>query len=155
MSTTADEFEQSLDQAQEYAKAWRFDVDGPVIVGHVVSFGEFDAGWGPYPIATVRLADGSERSVHCQREVLSRELAKVRPRIGERIGIKWLGQPEGKRYHRYIVRVDRPEDETLDWDRYVEDTGEPLTPAEDSPPRRLEAVPAPAAGQVDDGDIPF
>jgi hypothetical protein len=116
----ADEFEQRLENASHYPPAWRFDQDGAVIVGELVGFGEFDAGYGPYPIVTLRLADGTQRAVHCQREVLSRELAKARPRIGERLGIKWLGIPEGKSYHRYVVRVDRPQGSSLDWGRYVD-----------------------------------
>jgi hypothetical protein len=115
-----DRFEESLEHTEEYAKAWLFEQDGPLIVGEVTGFGEFDAGWGPYAILTLCLANGSKRSVHCQRQVLTDELAKARPRIGERVGIKWLGQPEGKKYHRYVVRVDRPEGATCDWGRYVE-----------------------------------
>jgi hypothetical protein len=152
-----DEFEQSMEIADDYAKAWRFDQDGPLIVGHVIGFGEFDAGWGPYPIITLRQADGGERSVHCQREVLARELAKARPRIGERIGIKWLGQPDGKSYHRYVVRIDRPQGDTLDWSRYVPGV-EDTTPAAaaPAPAGRPAANGAPAApAPVADEDIPF
>ena len=153
-----DEFEASLDHAEEHARAWRFDQDGAVIVGHVVGFGEFDAGWGAYPIVTLRLVDGIERAVHCQREVLSHELAKAGPRIGERIGIKWLGQPEGKKYHRYVVRVDRPEGSTFDWARYVDsaDLEQPAGPtapaATDRTPLAVVSTPAATA---DDEDIPF
>jgi len=156
-SNTADEFEQSLDHAEDYAQAWRFDQDGPVIVGHVESFGAFDAGWGEYPIVTLRLADGTKRSVHCQREVLSHELAKVRPRIGERVGIKWLGVPDGKKYHRYIVKVDRPEGETFDWGRYVDSGDEPSAPAPPTQAPHLAPVPPPADDRppVGDEDIPF
>jgi hypothetical protein len=146
MSST-DAFEQSLEQAQEHAKAWRFDLDGPMIVGHVIGFGEFDAGWGDYPIVTLRLADGSERAVHCQREVLQQELAKARPRIGERIGVKWLGKPEDKTYHKYLVRVDRPEGETLDWSRYAEGAPEEPSAVAESP-----RAPAPAAAAAPVGD---
>lgn len=157
-----DPFEQQLEHATEHAQAWRFDVDGPLIIGHVVGFGEFDAGWGPYPIVTLRLADGSERSVHCQREVLSQELAKARPQVGERLGIKWLGQPEGKKYHRYVVRVDRVAGSTIDWGRYVEGAPEeqpavaesPLPPAPAYAPVGDPGPMEPAAGAGDD-DIPF
>jgi len=119
-----DDFAQRLEHADEHAPAWRFDDDGPLIIGTVKGFGEFDAGWGAYPIVNLQLADGTERAVHCQREVLSRELAKARPQVGERIGIKWLGQPEGKKYHRYVVRIDRPDGATLDWSRYAEGVSE-------------------------------
>jgi hypothetical protein len=154
-----DEFEQSMEIAEDYAAAWRFDSDGPLIVGHVIGFGEFDAGWGPYPIVTLRLADGRERSVHCQREVLARELAKARPRIGERVGIKWLGQPEGKSYHRYVVRIDRSQGDTLDWSRYVpgvEDATPPVTTPAPPPPNVPPAASGAAApAHAADDDISF
>jgi hypothetical protein len=158
VTQTHDEFEHSLDQAQDHAKAWRFDQDGAMIVGEVVGFGEYDAGWSPYPIVTLRLADGNERAVHCQREVLSRELARARPQIGERLGIKWLGQPDGKKYHRYVVRVDRPEGTTFDWGRYVEgaavEEAAPVRTAPTSVPADGDPGPQPPAFGGDD-DIPF
>jgi hypothetical protein len=146
MSST-DAFEQSLEQATEHAPAWRFEDDGATIIGEVVSFSEYDAGWGAYPIITLRLSDGSERALHAQREVLQQELAKARPRIGERIGVKWLGQAEGKTYHRYLLRVDRPEGDTLDWSRYAEGAPEE-PPAVAETPR----APAPAAAAAPVGD---
>lgn len=150
-----DDFEESLEHADEYAPAWRFDQDGAVIVGHVVGFGEFDAGWGTYPIVTLRLADDSERAIHCQREVLSQELAKARPRIGERIGIKWLGQPDGKKYHRYTVRIDRPEGTSLDWGRYVEGAAGEDTPSAHTDSPHPSGDPGSEAPPVTSDDIPF
>jgi hypothetical protein len=150
-----DEFEESLEHAEEHAQAWRFDRDGAVIVGHVVGFGEFDAGWGPYPIVTLRLADGTERAVHCQREVLSQELAKARPRVGERIGVKWLGQPAGKKYHRYVVRIDRPAGSTFDWARYVEGSDIEQQPPGPTAPAAAAGDPGPTPPAAGDEDIPF
>jgi hypothetical protein len=146
MSQT-DTFEQQLEHATEHAPAWRFERDGATIIGEVVGFSEYDAGWGPYPILTLRLSDGSERAVHAQREVLQQELAKARPCVGERLGIKYLGQPEGKKYHRYLVRVDRPEGATFDWGRYVEGAPEEPPAVAESP-----RAPAPAAAAAPVGD---
>ncbi len=156
-----DTFEEEMAQlADDYAQAWRFETDGPLIIGVVISFSEWDAGWGTYPILGLRLADGTERAVHCQHEVLQRELSKARPRIGERVGIKWLGTPEDKSYHRYRVRVDRPEGHEIDWSRYGSGVEE-LPPARSAPPTPGELAAAaqigdPGAPVLDDGeDIPF
>jgi hypothetical protein len=138
-------FEQRLEAANDYAPAWRFDQDGAVVIGEVIGFSEFDGGYGPYPIVTLRLDDGSERAVHCQREVLSQELALQRPKIGETLGIKYLGQPEGKRYHRYTVMVERPEGASFDWSRYAAPGGE----------RSDARVSSPPAEANHDADIPF
>jgi hypothetical protein len=159
-----DDFEQQLESAGDRAEAWIPENDGPLIVGHIVSFGEFDAGYGPYPIVTIRREDGSERAVHCQREVLVDELAKVAPTLGERIGIKWLGKPEGKEYHRYLVRVDRPANASPDWSRYSQHAdappsmaapaARPAPPATAPAPAALPAQAPPAPAQSDE-DIPF
>ncbi len=152
-----DSFEEQMAQlADSYAEAWRFETDGATIIGTVVGFSEWDAGWGPYPILTLRLADGSERALHAQREVLQRELAAVRPQIGERIGVKWLGQPDGKSYHRFQVRVDRPEGTTADWSRYVPGVEEPPPrPVASTAPPAGDPGPEPGSRWGGDDDIPF
>jgi hypothetical protein len=98
---------------REYAQAWRPN-PGDKLVGEVVELSQREGLYGVYPIITVREDDGTERAVHAFHAVAAAELAKVRPQVGERIAIKYVGQEptadgrSGSFYHRYRVAVDRP-----------------------------------------------
>jgi hypothetical protein len=90
-----------------------------------------------YPLLViVREPDGCTVGVHAFHHVLRDELRAQRPRIGERLGIRYLGRTE--RYEAYKLAVDRD----VPWDG-------PEPAREPSPPA---ATPAPAG---DPEDIPF
>jgi hypothetical protein len=52
---------------------------------------------------TIRSDDG-EFAVHCFHEVLANELARIAPKVGDRIGIKYSGKDRDGGYHRYRAR---------------------------------------------------
>ena len=51
--------------------------------------------------------DGTDVTVYCSRDVL-KEVAKHRPAVGDKIGIRYFGKPEGKRYEKYRVLAEKP-----------------------------------------------
>ena len=89
--------------------------------------------------------------MHAFHSVAANELAKARPAIGERIGIKYLGQRDGQggtRYHAYRVKVER-DDAGFAWARYG---------AEDTPAEIASDIPSnmePETALVASDDIPF
>ena len=136
---------------RQYAPAWKQQV-GEKIVGELTAVDE-RLGYNdePYPIITLRQGDGSERAVHAFHSVLRNELAKLNPRLGETIAIKYLGEvaKEGGhgRYHHYKVAIDR-EQRPVNLAKYAD--GEPDVEPD---------VPVSTAGLPDatenDGDVPF
>jgi hypothetical protein len=110
-------FEDRLNEA--YAPAWR-PAAGDTLVGTVVALGERQGEFEPYPIITVETDGGQQFAFHAFHTVAKSELAAQKPRIGERVGVKYIGQiaSQGGRgkYHGYRIIVDRPM--TLDWSTY-------------------------------------
>lgn len=110
-----------------FAPAWRPDVDDRLI-GEVVALSERDGGYGSYPILTIRRDGGEELAVHAMHDVLSRELAKLRPAVGDRLAIKYCGKVSpksgaGAPYHSYKVVSDAAAG-GVDWGRYGDGDGD-------------------------------
>jgi len=132
-----------------FAAAWR-PAPGEKLVGTVTELGERDGPYGLYPIITVRQADGSEFAAHAFHDVLQNELARVAPKHGDQIGIKYSGKDQEKGYHRYVVRR-AGDDSALEWAKYGAEARD-----DDEPDPRGE--PELAAGGTNggsDADIPF
>jgi hypothetical protein len=116
---TADPFAE-----RQRAPAWT-PKPGEALIGRIVGFAIWDAGWGPYPIVVVERDDGESVAVHAQRRVLSSELAKLQPVADEPIAIRYDGEVDrrdgsGGSYHRYTVRMPgrSPLRDGLDWSRW-------------------------------------
>lgn len=107
----------------DFADAWR-PAAGDRLVGTVISLSERPGFEGrPYPIITIQPDEGEPLAVHAFHGVLMDELGKAGPKVGERLGIKYLGKVDGGgrgSYHSYRVAVDRPV-AAIDWSRYSED----------------------------------
>lgn len=102
--------------------AWRPDQeDADKLIGEVIDIEVGNSEYGRYPIVVVRQDDGTEKAVHGFHSVLQSELMKNRPQVGERVGIKYLGDVETKpgskfkSYKGYVVRVERAQGTTFDW----------------------------------------
>ena len=108
------DLETQLDR--DYAPAWRPE-PGDSFIGTVVELSEREGNYGSYPIVTMRSASGEERAVHAFHEVLASEFARVAPKIGDELGIKYLGMHAERGYHRYRVRRAGASAE-LNWDKY-------------------------------------
>jgi len=139
----------------EFPEGWRPE-PGDKLIGTIVavstsSGGEYDA----YPIVVIREDDGREVACHAFHQVLQSELARARPAIGDRVGIKFLGIEEGRSYNTYRVIVDRPAGAPVDWSAYDPDA--PQQQVAPAPPPSAVTAPtaAGAPGAPRDDDIPF
>lgn len=142
---------------QGLAAAWRPDQDDPhTLIGEVVEITIGTTDYGRYPIIVVRKEDGEEKAVHVFHSVLRNEVEKYRPNIGEKIGIKYLGDvatkpgSKYKSYKGYTVKVEREAGASFNWDALgaaPDELGRVLYETAEEP----VAVPAGAG----DDDIPF
>lgn len=134
-----------------FAEAWKPE-PGNKLIGIVTELDERENDYGTYPIVTVQTDDGQELAFHAFRTVARNELAKQRPKVGDRIGIKYEGKPPGKEYELYRVKVERVDEpqQTIDWSKHEADDAGPSA-EEEQDPSRQEQRPDSAA----DDDIPF
>ena len=110
-----------------YAEGWKPN-PGDEITGRVIDIAATDGGWGMYPIVTLRDEGGTEIAVHAFHDVLKSELARRRPKVGDEVSIKYLGQPNGKNYHAYRVRGGQ--DASFDWGAFGGQSEERQTSAD-------------------------
>ena len=93
----------------EPARAWRSRV-GDVLVGELEGYHRGEGAYGPTWVAHVRDEKAGElRAVWLFHTVLLDEFRRLRPKPGERIGLRRLddGGQEDRRYRRYALVVDR------------------------------------------------
>jgi hypothetical protein len=130
--TSAPSIEDRL-RAAEAREPWR-PAAGEQLVGTVLAITERESNYGGrYPLLIVASDDGRAFDVHAFEAVLLDELAKLRPRVGERIGIAYLGKHAERGYHRYRLVVERDGQPSIDWDRYGQQAAAELTDAGASP----------------------
>lgn len=139
--------------------AWRPDQEDPaVLIGEVMDIEVGESDYGRYPIIVVRQADGEEKAVHGFHSVLQNELMKHKPQVGERVGIKYLGDVETKpgskfkSYKGYRVKVERDQATAFDWNRIGQaPEEEPVHVVYEQVEEQPVTVPAGAG----DDEIPF
>lgn len=102
-----DELEQER-REREWAETWKPD-PGEMLVGTLEGYDEAATDYGEYTVAHVRDEEGVLRGLWLMHSVLQDEWKEASPEIGERVGIQYLGQREGKdhSYHMWVVKVDR------------------------------------------------
>jgi hypothetical protein len=100
---------------REYAPAWR-PTPGDKLAGTVTDITARDGEYGRYAIVTLNTGDG-EVALHCFHEVLANEFARIAPKVGDEVGVKYVGKDPDKGYHRYRVRRAGDGD-SFDWGRY-------------------------------------
>lgn len=141
-----------LERWDGYPESWRPE-PGEVLIGTVSRYTTAFATWRgverEHPIAVVRDEEsGAEVSVWLIHKVLLEEFRKLRPRPGERVGLRYIGLDKVGGYHRYLVRVDRPEEEVPDLDRFAARAeAEQTDPGvSDRPRMKRRSVPGPGRG---------
>lgn len=104
--------------------AWRPDQeDDATIIGEVVEIQVGTSDYGSYPLLVIRKDDGEEKAIHGFHTVLQNELVRQKPQVGERIGIKYLGEvptkpgSKFKSFTGYRVKVEREGAQAFDWSR--------------------------------------
>jgi hypothetical protein len=103
---------------------------GDSLVGTVEALEQRVGSWKPYLVVDIRQDDGEIRRWFATHTVAKSELAKLRPKAGERIGVRYLGT-HAKGYENWRVVLDRGEEPAaaapVDWDAVGKET-------EDKPP---------------------
>jgi hypothetical protein len=104
---------------REFPDSWVPEQPGEEIAGELVRYERGTTSYGEQVIAVLRTPDGSERSVWLLHAVLRGEFAKLRPRPGELLLVRYEGKRQpaggGSAYVSYRVEVDR-DDGAPDWD---------------------------------------
>lgn len=131
------------DRLDHCAEGWRPEV-GDKVIGTIVELDETDGGFGTYPVVTILTDEGDEVAVHGFHTVLKNELAKKRPKVGDRIGISYGGKAKGKSYERYRVILEQDRSE-LDWERIESESQADLE----------RETGTSARPETDDDDVPF
>jgi hypothetical protein len=140
---------------KDYAPAWRPE-PGAKVVGTVTDLTARDGQFGRYAVVTIH-AEGEgfdgEVAVHAFHEVLANELARVAPKVGDRIGIRYDGRDSDKGYHRYRVRG---EDSRFDWGAFGDPQPGPADMFRSEVPGDTAGLGEPERStESDDDEIPF
>src|SRR5438309_67877 len=99
------------EQAGAFPPAWN-PSPGETLVGVIRSYGEAQGKYGPCRTAVIQRDEGAKVSLWIASTVLLDAFRKAKPKVGERIGIRYLGKHPEKGYNRFALVVDRPETET-------------------------------------------
>lgn len=100
-----------LEQESSFAESWK-PQQGDEIIGTVVRINERENTFGNmYPILTIVTDDGSEVAIHGATSVLSAKIYENSVVIGDEIGVRYLGQTQGKTkgskpYHNFRFAVE-------------------------------------------------
>jgi hypothetical protein len=105
----------------DFAPAW-MPKAGDVLEGTVASIDSGNSAYGVYPIVTVEQEDGEKRAVHCFHTTIRGQLGRIQPKVGDPIGIKYLGKKQSstnkdRKYDAYRVVSDQG---GYDWSREVD-----------------------------------
>lgn len=134
---------EATETQQDYATGWR-PKTGDRVAGKVIDITATDGGYGVYPIVTLETEGGGEVAVHAFHTVLRRELARRRPKIGDKLEITYLGKRDAKSgtqgYDAYRVKSDK-DVVGYDWD------------SELSPEERATAAPVEPDVPIDTTDL--
>lgn len=137
--TAIEQVRKQLDQG--YPETWRFDEDGREVIGYAVRKETGQTTNGPCDILVLNV-NGELRSIWLMHTALINKLHELRPKAGDLIGIRQLGerQPKsqgGRPYMDYNVVVHGVGGHELTWSEtpqlpqgeFVD--AEPVEPAEE------------------------
>lgn len=121
-STASEAIEESIRKQldQGYPTTWMWEEDGNEVIGKAVRKETAITENGPCDILVLEV-DGVLRSVWLMHTALISKLQRMRPKAGDFVGIRWLGQREpksgGRPYYDYNVVVHGTgADNALDWE---------------------------------------
>lgn len=139
---------------EEFAPAWRPE-EGDVITGNVVSITQRQGDFDPYWIVTLEKDDGQREAIHAFHTRARQELERIRPQVGHRIAMKYLGKRQGKTYSYHDYRGATENAPSVEWEKST-DNGQQELVASDIPSDTGEFAPvAPVPRDEADNDIPF
>jgi hypothetical protein len=87
-----------LERWEDFPPAWK-PIPGEILVGTVEGYDTWEGKYGTVKVTILRdETAGGLVSVYLSLTVLLGEFTKLRPRIGEMIGIRYLGKDEDRGY---------------------------------------------------------
>jgi hypothetical protein len=93
---------QAMEQAENDAEAWRPDQGGPQsIAGQVTAISHRDAGYGPYPILTLRLEDNTVVAWHAMGTVAEGLVNDHNVQVGHGIAVAYRGKQTSRSGNEY------------------------------------------------------
>lgn len=108
--------ERMADADGTHAPSWKAE-PGDWVVATVEKYGVASGNHGPVNTVTLFVQDchsrgpGAERGRECTLWLFSTVLLELfrthRPQIGDQVGVKYLGKPEGKAYHLWVLEVEK------------------------------------------------
>lgn len=154
---------------REYAAGWR-PQSGEKVRGKLVDLSSRERdeafGGGRYPILTLELAESARTkdgsvddfvAVHALHEVLERELARIRPKLGDELGVLYQGKHPERGYHRYRVHRYGNDGAGFDWGAFGGEAGTAPDGADAAVAELQRPLAAVDGGekQDDGGDVPY
>jgi hypothetical protein len=112
---------------QDFPRSWVPSEADPSIVGEFLRLEQGTTAYGPARIVVLKTKDGSERSVWLFHTVLRNEFARVRPKVGELVAVRYLGKKQGAQgqaYESYRV-VSQRDEGAPEWDSLDSDDDAP------------------------------
>lgn len=111
------------------AEAWRpaepkeFPGHPNPLVGEIVEVDEGEGDYGPYPILYIKEDNGNEWRWHVYGGVAQGRIIKLKPAVGDEIGVRYLGEEDsknfkGKKYKNWKIVLDKKSGVATgpDWD---------------------------------------
>lgn len=98
------------DRLDRSSEAWRpadpkdFPDHPNPLTGTIVEIEEVEGDYGPYPLIHIRDDDGNEWRWSVFGGVAQGRVAKLRPNVGDRIGVKFLGDKPSRNYQGKTYR---------------------------------------------------
>jgi hypothetical protein len=102
---------------RSYPESVTFSEERPLLVGEFLRLDEGHTSYGPAKIAVLRTKDEREVGVWLLHTALKSAFARLRPKPGELVAIRYEGKREsaaGQTYDSYRVEIDRARG--ADWD---------------------------------------
>jgi hypothetical protein len=98
----------------EWPPCWR-PKEGETLVGRILRYSQGQTMYGPCHTVILHKDDGSRVSVWLSSTVLLSQFREQKPKVGERVGIRYLGKHPDKGYKRFALLVDRGEAQETDF----------------------------------------
>lgn len=109
MSIESRDLRRELDEWEDcWPSPWKPNVD-EVLVGEILSYDRGFTPFGEVRTVIIRQESGEKVSLWLSSTVLLDLFRRYEPKVGEKIGLKYLGKDARKGYHRYRLVVDRDE----------------------------------------------
>lgn len=83
------------------SQTWKPDTEGDTVKGKLIDRGEWTGDYGTSPTLTIQTDAGDIYVVFCSSGVLKSNVERQNPQIGDEVGIRYLGEAEGKSGRTY------------------------------------------------------